>query len=411
MDAASHRARAALAVINERKQVMRGLRFLKGLCASTILLFTSQSAWSAQYDTLATFSIGSGAGQLGVNEGDTAVEIPAFTVGANGTVAIADVVNYRLVVLNSDFSVRYTKTLVGDHPETALALSDGQVVAMWYGANDALARYGTDGTEQVRGKYSGILEAELPNGSILLQTQDHAKPFVVLDRGFLLQGAYADRPLSIGQIKSVGPVAVVQSDTICAAFADVLASSQNSIFGNALFLLGGGPAKVDLSSRILTVWKLPPAQYVQPVDRTLGRPPIIWTYGHTTIGADQNFYSMARTPSQLSIIRWNLSQLSSKTYPPPVLKSLTIQPSSVQNVATGTTLTAFVDAAGGQGVKSFSASGLPSGATLDTNLAGPSCAIRWVPQANQVGPYTVTVTAQDQACQTASTTVEIKVTQ
>ena len=120
---------------------------------------------------------------------------------------------------------------------------------------------------------------------------------------------------------------------------------------------------------------------------------------------------MARTPTQLSVIRWNLSQ-TPQAYGPPSLPPITFSPLTPATGKAGVRLSVFVDADGGQGATSFSATGLPQGATLDTNLGGQSCAVRWTPWVTQVGgPYTVTVTAQDQACQTASTTVNITVTQ
>lgn len=230
----------------------------------------------------------------------------------------------------------------------------------------------------------------------------------MLDQDFQLQGTYKVRPISLGQYGHVEQVGVFHTDTACFAFSRIAGDADCRAFGNTLFC-SGGTVRVDRSTGVATIWTVLQNEYVQPM-LTPTHPPFLHLYGDPVLGRDQKAYSAMRTPTQASIIRWNLAALPSQTFPRPALTPIQIHTIPDQTAKIGAPLTVIIEVSGGVGRASYLATGLPTGAFVDTTLGGNASALRWAPAPYQVGVYTVVVKAQDEACQTATANVKVTVT-
>jgi len=183
----------------------------------------------------------------------------------------------------------------------------------------------------------------------------------------------------------------------------------STIVDNTLLTVSSlGLLKVSGSGAV-TVYTPNPNQVVdRGPDLDYGR---VWYKLDTVTGLDGNFYSLIETPDHYEVVRWNLSELPSRTIPPPSGAAPVFSLPNEVPAKVGVKLALTVTASTSDGQDpTYSAQGVPSGAIYYPEAATSSVFV-WTPTPADVGSHQVTFKAEDHMCKSTTKVVTVNVTE
>lgn len=176
------------------------------------------------------------------------------------------------------------------------------------------------------------------------------------------------------------------------------------LFGDSILTTTDGDLKVARPDRTVTVYTLPPNVDTGPEDYRR-----IWYKLNNVVGLDGNFYSLIETPDHYEVVRWNLSELPSRTIPPPSgpAPAFSVPDEVTAKVGVKLALTVTASTSDGQD-PTYSAQGVPSGAIYYPEAATSSVFV-WTPTPPDVGSHQVTFKAEDHMCKSSTKVVTVRV--
>ncbi|MEK7704094.1 MAG: Ig domain-containing protein [Myxococcota bacterium] len=384
------------------------------------------AAYAQSFTLLHAFGIGDDPGDLGFVQGDVADydQWPFFDVGPQGNVVVGDAVHNRALLLAVGASMpieALPPAPAGFTLEGAKAIADGEVLVVWQGEQRVLRRYSPQGA--VLAHRDGVIGdpvGELADGSLLfVQTSQNRTVYERTDRSLVRLSIGEEMPRELG-VRDTSVTTGVKLQTVsgCYIFPLALRGAVWTIQGAQLLALSGSKVgKVPLTTRTLTLWQLPRSEYtggpapgVEGPDAD-GRRDVVVEYGGALIGADGNFYSLVHRSTSFEIVRWNLAELPSQTYPAPATDAPPqIDPIPAQTATVGQELKVIFQAHDDMGVSvTVNVENLPQGAVFQSAYGRGRSLIKWKARADQVGSHDVTVVATDRTCGRTTLTFRITV--
>lgn len=396
------------------------------LAVALVGLLPPASVHAQNAIVLHAFGIGDGPGNLGFTRGDVQdYDVwPFFDVGPQGHIVVADSVNDRILVFASGVATPteiLTPASTVPTLDSVKAISGGEVIAVWQGTQRVTMRYSPTGA--ILARRDGVLGSpvgELPDSTLLFALiSSESTVYERTDKSLTRISVGHELPSEIGKRDmSVTSGVKIVTSTGCYMLPLALRGSSWSIQAEELLAVSNGEiGKVTLATRALTLWQLPRSVYsggpgpdVEGPDADARRDVVV-EYGGPVIGEDGNFYSLVHRPTSFEIVRWNLAELPSQTYPAPSAgPPPQIDPIPDQTATVGQELEVVFRAHDANGkLVGVKVSALPQGAKFQARYGAGRSVVWWKPRADQVGVHDVTVVADDGKCQPVTRTFRITV--